>query len=152
MKLLKLIAIFLWCRLVWTWFDLCGSDLGLGESLPFCIECSGLISALRIIILLITIRLIVMIVNNPPGYTQIYDEDRPPGQVYRIHWHRIALLASIVSYPLWVWWIDKNTLIPGPDSVWLIESSCHNPEIKGTFLWCIVNLFAVWGFRILHRD
>ena len=152
MKLLKIIALFLLCRLAWIWFDRCGDDLGLGETLPFCIECSGLATIMRLFLLGFATWVIARMLESDPEYMQLYENDMSPAHSYRIHWHRIALLIGIVAYPLWVWWLSINTIIPGPNEVWLIQSSCHYPGVKGTMLWGIVLTFVVWGFRLLHKN
>ena len=152
MKLLKIIVLFLGCRLAWKWLDLCGSDLGIGETLPFCIECSGIATAMRLLLLGIAFWIILIMLRSRPAYTQLYEDDRPPAQTFRIHWHRIALLLAIITYPLWIWWVDKNTIIPGPDAVLFIRTSCDYPGVKVTILWGIELIFGVWGFRILHGE
>jgi len=151
MKLLKIIALFLGCRLIWIWFDLCGDDLGLGETLPFCIKCSGAATFFRLVFLGLAIWIIVRLLQNQPTGTQIFEEEEPPGHTFIIHWHRIALMLALVSYPLWIWWIDKNTIIPSPNEIWLIRYSCIYPGVKGTMLWGLVLLFIVGGFGILHK-
>jgi len=152
MKVLKLIALFLGCRLIWTWFDRCGDDLGLGETLPFCIECSALTTVMRLLFLAIAIWGVSRLIESEPEYVQLHDNDMPPAHSYRIHWHRIALLLAILAYPLWIWWIASNTILPGPDAFSLTRSSCRFPGVKGTLLWGIVLSFLVWGFRILHKN
>jgi len=151
-KLLKIIAIFLFCRLVWIWIDRCGADLGLGETLPFCIECSGITTLIRLILLALAMRFVLYLLQRPPAYNQLYGDDIVPVRTYRVYWHRIAFLLGILTYPLWVWWIDKNTIIPGPDAVWLIRESCLHPGFKGTLLWGVVLLFIVWVFKTLHVE
>jgi len=152
MKTLKIIALLLACRLAWKWVDLCGADLGLGETLPFCIECSGLATVMRLLLLGLAIWSILRLLQSRPEYTQIYENDAPPAQTFLIHWHRIALLLALVTYPLWIWWIDTNTLIPGPEAVWFMDSSCRYPGFKGTLFWGIELIFVVCGFRILYRN
>ena len=152
MKTLKIIALFLGCRLVWKWIDLCGADLGLGETLPFCIECSGMATVMRLLLLGIAVWIVFRLLESHPEETQMYEDDAPPGQTFRINWHRIALLLSLVTYPLWVWWVDKNTIIPDPDTLWLIRASCRYPGVKGTILWGIELIFVVGGFKVLHRN
>jgi len=152
MKALKLIALFLTCRLAWIWVDRCGADIGLGESLPFCIECSGFQSLLRIVALAFSIVRIAILLRTETDITQIHQALAYPGQQFKIHWHRIALLGSIVTYPIWAWWVDKNTIIPGPDRVWILSSACVYPGFKGSLLWIIVLVLIVRGLRILHKN
>ena len=152
MKTLKIISILLICRLVWKWIDLCGADLSLGETLPFCIECSGMATFMRLLLLGIAIWIILRLLRSRPEYTQIYENDAPPGQTFLIHWHRIVVLFALVTYPLWISWVDTNTLIPGPDAVWLTSSSCRYPGFKGTLFWGIELIFIVCGFRVLHKN
>ena len=152
MKTLKIITLFLGCRLVWKWIDLCGADLGLGETLPFCIECSGMATVMRLLLLGIAVWIVFRLLESHPEETQMYEDDAPHGQTFRIHWHRIALLLSLVTYPLLVWWVDKNTIIPGPDTLWLTWASCRYPAVKGTIFWGIELIFVVWGFKVLHRN
>ena len=152
MKTLKIIALFLACRLVWKWVDLCGADLSLGETLPFCIECSGMATVMRLLLLGIAIWRILRLLQSRPEYTQIYENDTPFARTFLIHWHRIALLLALLTYPLWIWWVDANTLIPGPDAIGFINSSCRCPGFKGTLFWGIELIFVVCGFRILYRN
>lgn len=152
MKALKLIALFLACRLAWMWVDQCGADIGFGESLPFCLECSGFQSFLRIVILAVSAVRIAILLRSEPDVMQFHQALAYPGQQFRIHWHRIALLFFIATYPIWVWWIDKNTSIPGPDRFWILSSSCAYPGFKGSLLWLIVLVFVVRGLRILHKN
>ena len=152
MKLLKIVALFLGCRLAWIWFDRCGPELGLGETLPFCNECSGIVTIMRLLFLGLAIWIITRLLESEPEYMQLYDNDMPPAHSYRIHWQRVALLVAIVTYPLWVWWVDINTLIPDPSDIWLTRSSCRYAGVKGTMLWGIVLTFVVWGFRLLHKS
>ncbi len=152
MKALKIIVLFLACRLCWVWLDQCGADLGLGEVLPFCLDCNGLTTTIRLLIMAFGAYLIYRILSHNPEDTDIQDDDVPLGRTYLIHWHRIILLLTIVSYPLWVGWIDSNTIIPGPDSLRITSSICKSALLKGTIIWILVMGFAVIGFRILHRD
>lgn len=152
MKALKLITLFLGCRLIWIWFDQCGKDLGIGDTLPFCLDCSGMASFMRLLLLGVAIWRTFRLYQFPPDYTEIYENTSSPAKMIRIHWHRIALLLVLMIYPLWVSWVDANTNIPGPDAFWIVNSSCGYPGVKGTMLWCIVLLFIVWGLKILHRN
>lgn len=152
MRALKIITLLLGCRLAWNWVDQCGADLGMGETLPFCIECSGSATAMRLLLLSTAIWSIYRLLQSQPDSTQLYEDDAPPAQTYLIHWHRIALLLALLTYPLWVWWVDINTIIPGPDALWLTSSSCQYQGVKGTILWGIELIFVVWGSRVLHKD
>ncbi|MCK5125560.1 MAG: hypothetical protein KAR42_04830 [candidate division Zixibacteria bacterium] len=152
MKALKIIVLFLACRLCWVWLDQCGADLGLGEALPFCHDCNGLTTTIRLFILAFGAYLIYRILSQSPEDTDIQDDDVPLGRTYLIHWHRIILLLAIVSYPLWIGWIDSNTFIPGPNSLNITRPICKLALVKGTLIWVLVMGFAVIGFRILHRD
>lgn len=152
MKALKIMALFLACSLVWRWLDQCGADLGVGETLPFCIDCSGMATFMRMVFLGAAIYGFYRIFQRQPENTEILDPDAPPGRTYLIHWHRIALLLALLTYPLWLWWIDSNTTIPGPDSVFLIINSCKYAGFKGTLLWGVELTFVVLTFRILHRN
>ena len=150
-KVVKLAILFLGCRLAWIWFEQCGADLGLGETLPFCLECSGIATIVRLLLLVIALWIIFKLYQIPPDNTEVYENISSPVQMIRIHWHRIALLLVLLTYPLWIWWVDSNTNIPGPDAFWITNSSCNYTGFKGTMLWGIELLFAVWGLRILHR-
>jgi len=152
MKALKIITLFLACRLCWIWIDQCGADLGFGEALPFCIECSGGATFLRLIILGTGSYAVYRILRHRPEDTQVRDDDVPMGKTYLIHWHRIILLLAIILYPLWIWWIDTNTFIPGPEANSLTRTICRYAEVKGTLLWVLVVGFATMGFKILHRS
>lgn len=152
MKVLRIVALFLGCMLVWRWFDLCGADLGIGETLPYCIGCSSTASGVRLVMLIVAVIVIGVILKHCPAVTQIYDNQPPLAQTYRIHWHRIALLLAILSFPLWVSWVDAHTIIPGPESLPFTRSTCHNSDVKGTMFWAIELIFVVWGFKILHRS
>ncbi len=152
MKALKIIALFLGCRLVWTWLDQCGADLGLGEALPFCLACNGLTTIVRLMILAGGAHVFYGILRKPADETEIVDPDLPPGRMYLIHWHRIALLLVIVLYPLWVWWIDRNTIIPGPQASVLTRFICESTAVKGTVIWSIVVTFIVASFGVLHKN
>ncbi|MCP4603464.1 MAG: hypothetical protein GY847_23590 [Proteobacteria bacterium] len=152
MKALKIIALFLGCRLAWSWVDQCGADLGMGETLPFCIECSSAATTMRLLLLGIAIWSIIRLLKSQPDNIQLHEDNELPAQTYRIHWHRIALLLAILTYPLWVWWIDINTIIPGPDALWPTSSSCRYPGVKGTIQWGIELIFVVCGFKVLHKD
>lgn len=152
MKALKLVALFLACRLVWIWIDQCGADIGLGETLPFCLECSGFQSFLRITTLIVSVLRIAILLRSRPDVTQIHQALTYPGQQFRIYWHRIALFVSIVTYPIWIWWVDRNTTIPGPDRIWIFSSSCTYPGLKGSLLWIITLVFIVRSLRILNKS
>jgi len=151
-KVVRLTILFLGCRLAWIWFDQCGADLGLGETLPFCLDCSGMSTVMRLLLLGVALWGIFILYQFPPDNTEIYESISSPAQMIRIHWHRIALLLVLMTYPLWIWWVDANTSIPGPDGFWITSSSCRYPGVKGTMLWGIVLLFAVRGLKILHRN
>lgn len=152
MKLLKLIALLFGCMLVWEWFDRCGSDVGFGEALPFCIDCSGFTTICRFIMLTLAGWMMYRIVQTPPDETEIYGDSTEEERTYLIHWHRIALLVSLLLYPLWVLWLDANTNIPGPECVPFFRLTCRYVGFKGTVLWGIALLFVGLGFRILHKD
>lgn len=100
MKALKLVSLFLGCRLIWAWFDLCGANLGIGETLPFCLACSGLATTMRLLLFVGAALAMYRLFQIPPIETVIREADLPPGQMYRIHWHRIALVVVILTYPL----------------------------------------------------
>ena len=151
MKALKITALFVACRLCWIWLDQCGADLGLGEALPFCLDCSGGVTLIRLLILGAGAYHVYLTLRDQPEETGIHDNDLPLGHTYLIHWHRIALLAVIVTYPLWVWWVDSNTTIPGPDALFITRAICRNAESKGTATWVIAVGFVSLGFRIMHR-
>ena len=153
MKAMNIITLYLGCRLGWIWFDRCGpTDIGLGEALPFCLDCSGMATFVRLLFLGIASYCIYRLLRLQPSDIQIHDVDAPPGRTFLIHWHRIVLLLALLSYPLWVSWVDTNTIIPGPDAIWITRTSCHYAGFKGTMLWGIVLTFVVFGFRILHRN
>ncbi len=150
-KLLKIIAFFLLCRLAWIWVDRCGENLGLGEALPFCLECSGLATIMRLVFLGVAVWGIQRELRSPPAITQIYEDDMPPAHSYRIYWHRIGLLLGILTYPLWAFWVDANTAIPGPGDLPILSAVCSSPGFKGTLLWAVVLVFLYIGLKILHR-
>ncbi|MCH9031991.1 MAG: hypothetical protein IIB00_07005 [candidate division Zixibacteria bacterium] len=152
MKALKIIALFLGCSLAWLWIDQCGAYLRVGETLPFCIDCSGMATFMRIVLLGIAMYGFYRIIQSRPDDTELLDPDTPPGRTYLIHWHRIALLLALLTYPLWLSWIDDNTIIPGPDALWLTRNSCRYAGVKGTLLWGVELSFVVITFRILHRN
>ncbi len=150
-KIMSLISLFLGCHLLWIWVDQCGADLGMGESLPFCLECSGFVSIIRLLILGLSVKFIYKTLQTSVDETELLQRNYPHPQRIRIHWHRIFLLFSIISYPIWVWWIDKNTTIPGPHEIFLFQASCKYAGFKGTLLWMIEMLFITVGFKILHK-
>jgi len=149
-RLLYIISLFLGCRLCWIWIDQCGAELGMGETLPFCLECSGLATGIRLILLGISGWLIYKILKRLPEETSILEKDVYPAKTIRIHWQRIILLLGIISYPLWIYWIDKNTFIPGPEAFIITRVSCNYPGVKGTLLWAVEMTFVVLGFKILY--
>ena len=151
-KILYIIALFLGCRLAWIWVDQCGANLGMGETLPFCLECSGFVSVLRLIILGIVINYIYEILKYPPIDTELIQRDINSVQTLRIHWHHIFLLLGIITYVLWISWIDKNTTIPGPDAFIILKKSCQYAGFKGTLLWAIEMVFVSLGFKILYKE
>ena len=152
MKALKIIVLFLTCRLCWVWLDQCGADLGLGEALPFCLDCSGLTSIVRLFFLVTGAYWVYSILQQRPEDTRLRDDDAPLGRTYLIHWHRIILLIAILTYPLLVWWVDSNTLIPGPDALSITRPICRYAAVKGTLIWALVVGFVALGFKILHRS
>jgi len=151
-KALKIMVLFLVCRLCWIWLDQCGADLGLGEALPFCLDCSGLTTTVRLLLLAGGGYAVHRTLQSRPEDTHLRDDDVPLGRTYLIHWHRIILLVVILSYPLWVWWIDSNTIIPGPDTLVLTKPICRYTGVKGSLIWVLVVWFSTLGFRILHRS
>ncbi len=151
-KIMSIIALLLGCRLLWIWVDLCGPDLGMGETLPFCLECSGFVSVFRLLILGVAIMNINKTLKSPPEETQLLQRSVNQVQTVRIHWHRIFLLFGIISYPIWIYWIDKNTAIPGPDAIIIFQASCKYAGFKGTVLWGIQMLFVTAGFKILYEE
>lgn len=152
MKALKIIVLFLACRLCWIWLDQCGADLGLGEALPFCLDCSSLATMMRLLFLIAGAYWVFHMLQRRPEDTQLRDDDAPLGRTYLIHWHRIILLVAIVTYPLWVWWVDSNTFIPGPDALSITRPICRYAGVKGTLIWVLVVGFVTLGFRVLHRS
>ncbi len=151
MKALKIIALLIGLRLVWIWLDQCGADLGLGEALPFCLECDGITTLVRLMMSFAGAHVFYGILNKPADETEIVDADLPPGRTYLIHWHRIGLLLVILFYPLWVWWIDSNTIIPGPESIALTRFICESSAVKGTMIWGSIVTFIVMSFGVLHK-
>lgn len=151
MKVLKMVALFLVCRLAWIWLDQCGSDLGLGEALPFCLDCSGSATAMRLTILLLGGYVVFNTLQRMPEVIPFPEDDPIPGQTYVIHWDRIALLAIVLFYPVLIWWFDRNTTIPGPETSALTRSICEYAGVKGTLIWAIVVTFIVTSFRFLYR-
>lgn len=152
MKALKIMVLFLACRLGWVWLDQCGADLGLGEALPFCLDCSGVTSIIRLLLMAAGAYWVYQILQRSPEDTRLCDDDAPLGRTYLIHWHRIILLIAILTYPLWVWWVDSNTFIPGPDALIITRPICRYVAVKGTVIWVLVIGFVTLGFRILHRS
>ena len=152
MKALKIITLLLCCRLAWIWLDQCGANLGMGESLPFCIECSGITTFFRLLLLALAAYMISRILGSAPSPMQVYNRDLPYGRTFQIHWHRIILLLLVLGYPLWVAWVDANTFIPGPNRVPLLDLSCRHSGFKGSLLWAIEMICVVWTLRILHRS
>ncbi len=151
MKALRITVLFIICRLLWIWLDQCGSDLGFGEALPFCVECSGITTAIRLMMLALGSYVFIQILQERPEETQIRDDDTPPGRTYLIHWHRIALLLIILFYPVLIAWFDQNTTIPGPDALALTNDICSDTEFKGSIIWGLIVTFIVSSLKILHR-
>lgn len=151
MQALKIIAVFLACRLVWTWLDLCGADLGVGEALPFCHNCNGFATTVRLLFLGLGGFVIFRTLQEAPNVELIPEDDPTPGQSYIIRWDNIAILIAVVGYPLWVWWLDQNTTVPGPQDMILFDLLCRYAGFKGTLIWGVIVTFLVMSFRILYR-
>ena len=152
MKLLTIISLLLSLFLIWQWFDHCGEEVVLGETLPFCNDCSTFASVLRLIFLAGAGTVVGVTVKRPQPPTVLYRPFSYPVRELRIHWHRLALLIAVLGFPLWISWLDFYTDIPGPDEIWITKRACVNAEVKATFLWAIEVTFVVLGFRILHRN
>ena len=152
MKLLILISLFLSLLLIWEWFDHCGEEVVLGETLPFCNDCSTFASVVRLILLVVAGVFVGLTVKRGQSPTVVYRPFSYPAHAFRIHWHRLALLIALLGFPLWISWLDFYTDIPEPNEVWLIKSACSNAEVKATFLWTIELTFVVFGFRILNKS
>ena len=150
-KLLYLVILFLSCRLMWIWFQQCGTILGMGETLPFCIDCEPFATLVRLILLGIVIWYISKPLHEPVAETVLVDQDITPVEILSIHWHRIFVLLALLSYPIWIDWLDSNMKLPSPWDIFLISASCEYDGLKGTFLWTIEMLFVAVGFRILHK-
>jgi hypothetical protein len=151
MKILKMIALFLACRLVWIWLDQCGADLGLGDALPFCLNCSGVATFFRLGVLGLGVYVVIRFLQEPPDIDHFPEDDPIPGQTYIVHWDRIALLFAVVTYPLWIWWVDSNTAIPGPAASLLTKSICKYAGLKGTLIWSVIVTFCVMSFKFLYK-
>ncbi len=151
MKALKIIAVFLACRLVWIWLDQCGADLALGDALPFCLQCNGFSSVFRLSFLGAAGYVIFRTLQEAPDVELLPEDDPTPGQSYIIRWDNIAILIAVVSYPLLIWWLDEHTTIPGPQNMILFDLVCKYAGFKGTLIWGVIVTFLVISFRILYR-
>ncbi len=151
-KIMKIIVLFLGCRLLWIWVDQCGAEIGMGESLPFCLECTGFVSLLRLAVLGGTIHSIYKTLQRQPDVTDLIEREIPQAQTVRIHWDRIFLLLAILLYPIWVYWVDINITIPGPNETFILKGACKYARFKGTLLWIIEMLFISMSFKLLHNN
>ena len=150
MKLLTMISLVLSLFLIWEWFDHCGAEVVVGETLPFCNDCSTFASVLRLLILVGAGSLIGLIASHGQPPTVVYRPFAYPAHEFRIHWHRIALLIVVLGFPIWISWLDFYTDIPGPDEIWITRKACGRAEVKASFLWFFELGFIVLAFKFLH--
>ena len=151
MKFLTIISLLLSLSLIWQWFDHCGDNIFVGNTLPWCNACSTLTSVMRMFMLVVAGLLVALIIKRGQPPTLIYRPFIYPTHEIRIHWHRIALLIAILGFPLWIGWVDYYTDIPGPDEIWLTRQACYDAEVKASFLWFFEMMTIVATLYFLNR-